>query len=309
VEVESARGRPLFAVGGDVYRWHDVVRLAELHGDWDAIAGDARAGLEALGELERRGEALSAEEVDGARREFRYARGLLAAEELTAWLDQRGLARADLRGYLERLVARGRLPDPRAAPGVEQSEIDACVWPEGICSGRLEELARTLARLAAVCPGTPLEALDGAFDAFRRTAAGEAEIAREIEANRLEWLRLVYEAADFASEDAALEAALCIRSDGDSLADVAARAGVAVERRDDWLEGMAPDLASGFLAARPGDLVGPVRAEERFRLAVLHEKTPPSTGDDDVRARAADAAIERAIARATNERVVWLEPL
>src|SRR5262249_39880661 len=84
VNAESARIRPLFAVSDDVYRWEDVVQLARLRGDWAALAERVRAGLHALEEVRARREEPAAAEIDAARREFRYERGLLAGDELDA---------------------------------------------------------------------------------------------------------------------------------------------------------------------------------------------------------------------------------
>src|SRR5262249_25300507 len=216
----------------------------------------------AIRELEQLREPPAPDEVGAAQRAFRYARGLLAGDELDAWLDRRGLTLAEWRAYLERQVALERVPEPASAFEIDQADVDACMWPEAMCSGWLEQLATALAREAAVAPGVSVEALDDAFEAFRQNAATEDQIAREIDANQLEWLRVVYDAVDFESEDPAREAALCVRDDGDSITDVASRAGASVERHEEWLEEVARELASQFLAARPGDLIGPVALED-----------------------------------------------
>jgi hypothetical protein len=304
VDAESARERPLFSVGEDVYRWEDVMAFARVRGDWDELAEDVRIGLAALHELESRGEAPGEAEIDAAAREFRYGRRLLAGDELVEWLDRRGVAYAEWSAYLERSLAREQLSGA-ASP---ETDVEPYLWPEGICSGRLDELAVTLAGLVAVAPGIPLEDLDDACAVFRREAVSEELIAREIETNRLEWLRFSYEMADFEDEDAAREGALCVRNDGDSLTAVAARAGVPLEERVDWLEATEPELASQFLAARLGDLVGPVLVEEGFRLAVLRDKLAPSLEDEAVRSRGAAAVVERTVERAVADRVTWLEP-
>jgi len=263
-------------------------------------------GVAALRELEPDGIALDDDEIEAARREFRYARGLLSGDDLAAWLDLRGVTLSEWQAYLERRIARGRVPNPASAE-VTQSEVDAYMWPEAVFSGRLGELAETLARLLAIAPEKPLEALEESFESFCRDAISDRAVAHEIEVHRLEWIRLDYETVAFDDEDAAHEASFCVRSDGDSLGTVAGRAGEVLEQRVDWLEGMEPGLASKLLAARPGDLVGPLPADGRLRLAVLRAKIPPSPHDDAVRERAADAVVERAVEHVTNERVVWLE--
>ena len=105
------------------------------------------------------------------------------------------------------------------------------------------------------------------------------------------------------------EAALCVRADGDSLGEVAARVGLELEERDDWIDEVDPQLAPRFFAVDEGSLIGPLPAGDGFLLVQVRAKTAPSTDDEDVRARAADALAERAVGREVNERVVWLEPL
>jgi hypothetical protein len=249
-----------------------------------------RAGLAALAELG----APPPEELEVAAREFRYDRSLLAADDLDAWLARRGLTVANWHAYLERALARAALT---GAP-VEQPVSDDIVWTEGICSGRLEQLAVELAQLAAV--GTDL-------DEFRRDAATDAAIAREIQASRLEWQRVGYGVLRLDSEDAGAEAALSVRSDGIPLAEVARRAGTEVEERDGFLDEAEPELAPRLMAANPGDVVGPIQSGDSFLLAQLRTRIAPTAEDEAVRARAANAVADRAISRLTDERVVWVE--
>jgi hypothetical protein len=301
----SRSGRGLFAIGSDVYGWDDVVRLAKLRGDWSALAADVQRGRAALSELEARGEAIGDAEIAAAAREFRYARDLIAADELDAWLDRHELSADDWHAYLRRALARARLPEAAArAPAGDDDE--AAVWCEGICSGRLERVARDLARLVAVSPGAPVDQLDEAFDRFCAGASDGAAEAHEVETNRLEWLRFAYEAVVAADEGAAYEAVLCVRADGDSLGQVAGRAGLELEQDECWLDELEPALATRFLAATPGELVGPVPVEDGFVVAHVLTKTAPSLADEDVRVRAHEAAVDRVVSRLVADRVVWL---
>jgi len=298
----ESRTRGLFAIGDHVYGWDDVVRLAKLRGEWTSLAADGARGTEAVAELEARGEPVDDEAIAAAAREFRYERDLLAADELDAWLERHDLTAADWHDYLRRSLARDRLPD---GTGRETAD-EAVIWCEGICSGRLERLAPELAKLAAVSPGSPVEALDASFDDFSAAAVDESAEAREVETNRLEWLRFAYEALVANDEGAAHEAVLCVRADGDSLVAVADRAGLEVERDECWLDELDPALGTRFLAATPGELVGPVVVEGGFVVAHVIAKTTPSLDDEDVRARARDAALGRAVSRLVADRVVWL---
>jgi hypothetical protein len=301
---EESRRSGLFTVGGDVYGWADVVLLAKLRGEWSALAAQVRTGMAALAELEARGEELGEEEVEGAARAFRYDRDLLAADELAAWLDRHELTADDWTDYLCRALARTQLPE--ADGRVAEEEGEPAVWAEGICSGRFEQLARELAQRAAVSPGSPVERLDATFADFCSTAVDSTAEAREVEANRLEWLRFEYEAVLADDEGAAHEAVLCLRADGEALEAVAERAGLELESGDCWLDELDPALGTRFLAATAGDIVGPVNVENGFLVAHVTSKTAPSLDDADVRARAREAALARAVARMVADRVVWL---
>ena len=293
----------LFAIGSDVYGWDDVVRLAKARGEWEELEAEVRAGEDALVELGARGETPDDDEVEAAARRFRYERDLLAADELDDWLDRHRLTEDEWEGYLRRAAARERLPEATGKRRHDVSEGE--IWCEGVCSGRLEGLAGDLARLAAVSPGTAVEQLDAAFARFRAAAVDAPSVAREVELNRLEWLRFTYEGLAADDEDAALEAALCVRADGEPIEAVARRASLTVLEDECWLEELDPALATRFLAATTGDVVGPLSVEDGFVVVRVTSKTAPSLDDADVRARAGEGALARAVERLVADRVVW----
>jgi hypothetical protein len=293
----------LFAIGGDVYHWDDVVRLAKARGEWSELEAEVRAGQEALAVLGARGEGPDDDDVEAAARRFRYERDLLAADELDGWLEQHRITEDEWEGYLRRAAAREQLPEATGETRREVSEGE--IWCEGVCSGRLAELANDLARLAAVSPGTAVEQLDAAFANFRAAAVDAPSVAREVELNRLEWLRFTYEGLAADDEGAALEAALCIRADGEPIEAVAGRASLPLLEEECWLEELDPALATRFLAATTGDLVGPISVEDGFVVVRVTSKTAPSLEDADVRARAREGALERAVERLVTDRVVW----
>jgi hypothetical protein len=295
--VTSVGERPLFRVGDAVFTWADVVERTRETGEWAELEREVRAGLAAVREAPP-----VEDDVDAAARAFRYVRGLLAGDELDAWLEARGLSADAWQDYLRRILAR------EAAPEAEGDEDPArYVWAEGICSGVLEAAAHELASLVAVAPEAPPEPRDEEYEAFWNAAATDAAIAREVEANRLVWVRVRYDAVTVPDEDAAGEVAMCVRSDGEPLAEVAARVGAVLDEREDWLDEIEPELATRFAAAETGTVVGPVPVETGFAVALLHARTPPTVDDEDVRERAAYAVASRAVTRATDERVTWLE--
>src|SRR4051794_41929927 len=96
--------RPVFAVGGRTVSWDDVLRRAERTGELDAVRRETAAGLAAL---ERDGPP-AAGGVREAAAAFRYARHLLAADELEAWLADWGLTTDEWLGPPRRRGARGK---------------------------------------------------------------------------------------------------------------------------------------------------------------------------------------------------------
>lgn len=283
----------MFTVGGTVYEWTDIAEFARMRGDLDEIAEQAAAGVAALREA-----APAQDAIDEAARAFRHERRLLSADDLDAWLERRHVSVEAWLAYVARSLAQEPTRADVAATGDE-------VWAEAMCSGRLDDCAETLARLLAVSPGTPLSGLDAGFEAFCSRVTTEEAIEREIVAARLDWTRIRYGAAFFATEAAAAEAALCVRKDGLSFAEVASTAGVEPSEHEAWLEDADPALAPFLIGARESELVGPVVTDIGFLLAEVREKTQVSSDDPAVRARAEAAVIERAADRATTDHVVW----
>jgi len=300
---EEGQREGLFAIGSDVYGWDDVVRLAKARGVWSELEVEVRAGEEALAELGAGGEVPDDDEVEAAARRFRYECDLLAADELEDWLERHRLVEQEWEAYLRRAAAREQLPEATGRTRHDVSEGE--IWCEGVCAGRLGGLADDLARLAAVSPGTAVEQLDAAFANFRAAAVDAQSVAREVELNRLEWLRFTYEGLAADDEGAALEAALCIRADGEPIEAVAERASLPMLDDECWLEELDPALATRFLAAATGDVVGPISVEDGFVVVRVTSKTAPSLEDADVRARAREGALERAVERLVADRVVW----
>jgi hypothetical protein len=294
-----ARSTPVFTIDDRVYRWDDVVEYAGVTGDWDSIVAAASAGLAADTS------AVQDADVDAAAQAFRRERRLVSADELQAWLEARGLTVDDWLGYVRRTLARES--DDLGAFGAPAGNHET--WVEAMCSGTLDMLAVTLATRLAVAPDTSFAELEAAFDAFSIAAATDDAIAREVASARLDWLRVEYATARFADEDAAAEAALCVREDGDALDAVATRAGAELEERYEWLEEIDARLAPLLVAARPGEVVGPLPTLDGSLVAEVRCKTTVDVEDPEVRERAAAAVAEQAASRLVTERVVWHDEL
>ena len=244
------------------------------------------------------------EEVDKVAQAWRRERRLLAADDLAAWLERRGVTTESWLAYLRRAVARSAaLADPFAA-------VDAdAVWAEAMCSGKLDECAKQLARMLAVAPDADLGSLEAAYEAFCDEVATDEAIAREIAAARLDWIRVRCLLAVFGERHVAAEVALLVRQDGLAFAEAAAAANTTTVQQEIWLEDADPALAPLLAGAGRNQLVGPVATADGFVIVEVHEKLPADPADPVVMARAVTAAADRAADRAETDHVVWHEQL
>jgi len=303
--------RLVFSAGEYDYRWADVVAAGRARSRWDEISSQAGDGLTAL---DRLGEPIAEAELEEAGQAFRYERGLLAAEEMEAWLEHWAVSHAEWLAYLRRALARSRQPEPEAT--LHPKEAD--VWAEAVCSGALAELARDLAARAAAAEAdgrgagpveTDLGRMDEAFAAFTRDALTAEAAAKTLELRSADWVRLTFTALEFGERGMASEAALCVREDGLSLAEVADRASVAVQEREAFIVEVDPEVSKSLLSAPPGELVGPLPVANRFLLVRVNEKIAPTLEDPLIQDRLHEEVPRRALEREVRNRVRWHERL
>jgi hypothetical protein len=158
----------VFSIAGYRYEWADVVTWARAQGMWEEFQEAVRLGLACARRLEEDEAAeIEGDRVEAAANEFRYARGLLSAEEMDAWLDRVGLSAEEWMASIERGLASEEWSDEAAdileAFPVSDEEVEAALWCEGLCSGQLGRFARELARSASI--DARLREEDAALDA------------------------------------------------------------------------------------------------------------------------------------------------
>lgn len=314
--------RSLFTVAGRTYAWEDVLLAAELRGELGVLERQTRQGLACLRRLAAEGETLPAESVRAAATVFRYDRNLLAAEELEAWLDERGLSVADWNGFLRRQLLRerwaGELERIESEHPVGDDDVVAALPAEAACTGFLRRAAEQLAEDAALADAagavgespdraTLIAAIARGAEAARAHSPSRAEIERELAAHALDWIRIEAEVLELEDAEAAREAALCVRVDGRALADVAADCGVPTSFRVLYLEDAEPELRTALMSAGPGELVGPVAVGAGHMLLQLRAKAEPSADDPEPARRAAAVLTARAVERELRNRVLWHE--
>jgi len=319
-------GQSLFTVDGRTYAWEDVLLAAELCGDVGALQRRTRQGLACLQRLAAEGGTLPTESLRGAATVFRYERSLLAAEELEAWLDARGLTVSDWNGYLRRLLLRerwdGELEQIEAEFAVGDEEVEAALAAEAACTGFLRHAAERLAEDAALSaalaaaddavedspdPGTLIADLARRADAVRARVPSQQEVEREVAAHALDWIRVEAETLELVDAEAAREAALCVRVDGRPLADVADDCGEPATALVLYLGDADPELRLALVSASPDELVGPVERGAGHMLLQLRAKAEPSADDPELQRRAAAVLATRAVEREVRNRVLWHE--
>jgi hypothetical protein len=168
--MHALSGQRMFSVEGTVYLWEDVVLAGCLWGEWLPLERRVRDGLACLARLDELddadADALDEADVDTAATEFRYARDLVAAADVDAWLERRGLSVDAWLDFVRRslLLARwtGDLAEIRRAYEVDEDEVPGAVVCEAICGGLAGSLTERLAARAAIHArdGDPVAAPD-----------------------------------------------------------------------------------------------------------------------------------------------------
>jgi hypothetical protein len=326
--MESLLREVVFSVGGEEYRWEDVVLAARCWGDWDRLRAKTAEGIACLRKLEAEEVSLTDEEVESAADEFRYARDMVSAEDMEVWLARWGLTAEAWMDYIRSSLLREKLSSETSEPISQDppspEEIDRRILAEAVCSGELDRLARHLAGLAALDAremesasesGAPREAdrrkenrledLEASFRRVRDKAVTPEAIQSQIRSCQTEWTRLDCKHISFPREEMAREAVLCIREDGTRITLVAGEAQSVVRREEIYVENLEPELRDRFLGARPGDLLGPLSSGGEFHLYLVLDKVLPSGTDAAIVARAQDAIVNGLVERETNDRVKW----
>ena len=338
----------MFSVGPESFTWADAVLAAVRHGDWADQLTRTRHGLAALRRITAAGDEAPSDRIAHEAKQFRYQRGLLAADELAAWLDRFGLSHADWHDYLLRDVVRSNSHGAAGENAISDDEVVACVGADAICGGLLESAARRLAAQAALAVDAP-DAPDARPDIdahpddathsataarllgraaadweerLRRIGRVEARAARvrarladqpavehALAEHRLDWTSVELDMLEFAREQPAREAALCVRADGLPLAAVGERAGTRLIQRSVRMEEAEHWLAPHLLGSTVGALIGPLAHDSGYTLARVVSRRSPDPADPLVRRRAEAELVRRAARRHVADHVRWQAPV
>jgi hypothetical protein len=325
----------VFSVGATAYRRRHLVEAARAWGDWDALLREAREELACAGRAAESGDPLEPPATAAAGASFRRAHGLLAAEDLEAWLAERDVSVADWLAYVRQELLRDEWRDELSAivadsSPAEESALVRTAWTLGICSGATAELAERLAAEAAADATfsqteerglgeisyveadvslASLKRLRAAHERLVAEAVTSARVDRELEAHRLPWTSVDCVLLVHPDLDVVREAALCVTQDRLELAAVAREAGAELRRARLVLGELPPVVGTRLFAAEPGELLDPVEVEDTAWLVLVEAKTMPSAADPELRNRAAELIAARERARVVDRWIRWHERL
>lgn len=338
-------GRTVLTVDGRDVPIGEVLASAWISGRLEARRRRVAAGLAAQHLAAEAGEELDETEFQDALDAWRVDRDLIAAEELEAWLERRGLVLDDVLGCLERDLWTRRHAASEA-PEPDAHEVASLVPAEAEVHGDLRALREAHA-LRAVAPegvGEPeeralveagllhaagLESVGSAADFLGMVGVSETR-ARELLEREVDFelhrralvapdavqdalgrmasdlVRFELVSAELRNEDTAREVLCCVRADRDPFLRGAARAGVPA-RRETLFATEVEGLPYGhrLASARPNDLFGPHRTDSGHLVAQLLSRLEPDLSVESVARRLEQRLVARAMSRAVSERVAF----
>jgi hypothetical protein len=201
-----------------------------------------------------------------------------------------------------RLQGEGR-DESAASPTPAEAELPALAEDDAACE--LLGLAPDVYRAKREALGR----LEQSFRCFTRQVVTPQAVRRQVVSHYADWVRVEYCRVGFPEEAMAQEAALCVRDDGEDLANVAARGRRPMVREVRYLEQIEKALHGPFLSAREGELLGPLPCQGEFCLFALSQKVPPHEENPDIHQRAAQGLLQGALEREIRQRVEWHQQL
>src|SRR5262245_54125741 len=98
--------RTVFSIDGVQFSWLDVALAAMTRGEWSAFERRLAEGLACAARADAENASPADEAIDEAATAFRYDRDLIAAADVTAWLDGVDLSADEWTDYLRRELLR-----------------------------------------------------------------------------------------------------------------------------------------------------------------------------------------------------------
>lgn len=154
-----------------------------------------------------------------------------------------------------------------------------------------------------------LGCVERSYHALRHRLFTARAVCGEIHAHQLEWTRVACDSIAFETEAAAREALLCVRSDGQSLRELAMAAQLRSTRQLYFLDQLPPAVSDRLAGARAGDAFGPVMTDGAFVVLQVDRKIPPTDDDAEIIHRAECSLFSRVMQRELSTVVQWQNAL
>ena len=294
-EVHRRLQLPVFVAAQRSWSVGDVLAVAPL------VLREPRSKAPVVGPLAAA--AVDETAVDAQVQRFRYAHGLVSAQDCLAWLAVRSLSFADLRASMRRRL----LPvSGRAADAVQ---IDLML------SDDFRLLTRALAaRVAAAhelqmpLEGSALQCwaqIDAGFSAHLGETIIDDARDRLLAQDRRQWLRIEGEVVEFDRLDAAREARHCVIEDGQSLTEIAALGGFAHRSECWWASELPASWRQALFQIRPGMVTTVIADGERQLLLGFTRLIEPSRADPLLAARLEELLVEQQVRVLLTRHVQW----
>jgi hypothetical protein len=303
--------RILFRIGDHAWTWHHVLACAEHCGQLEPLMDRLRRAQAAVDQAMAQGGCLPDNALQDAITEWRYAFNLISAKETEDWLQACGLDIGDLGEYINRELWCQALPECTGAAELWLPELGRMLWVQATLSGELPALVRSLVHRAlcaelrssqngelpairgtrfAAAFESELAPLEGAYEACLAESADHDACSRAIAMLRPDLLRIRYQSASFANHDAAAEARLCVRDDGETLTEVADRVGAASHEGVTFASDLDSATATRLLSAALGECTVPNDTHTIYKVL---SKIEPSLTDPPVADRARQHCLSR----------------
>ncbi len=316
----------VFIVNETEFGWEEITAAAEVWGEWARLVEWTRQSLACQKYAAANGPLPDAKATREALTGFRYAHNLISADETQAWLNRWEVTLEDLMSYLRGQLliesCQAKLDAILAAHPVSDAEISQVIKSYATCADKLGEWAFRLAGHAAIAarsgpfgagdqdqrqaPRDLIACIETEFERERQKTVTPNLIETKIADHRLDWIRFDCRCLWFAEERIAREAVWCVTEDGLTLDEVATDARAEVRQWDFYLDEMDANARPHFLAARQGDLLGPVKLHQGFPLFSIAAKKMPVANDPQIRERAERAILTSWTEQAISEQVKWM---
>lgn len=312
----------LFTIENREFGWDEIAVAAQVWGEWQVLFESVRHSLACLRLAAQIGQLPSTAEMREAAKAFRYERNLISGDETQIWLQRWGMSVEEwmtcLRGQLLRKRWASRVNEIKATTPIVDADVAEVIKRYAVCAGKVDDWTQKLAGRAALAarssglissarsPRDLIDRIENEFARQQTETISSKLIENKIFDHRLDWIHYECRYLWLADERVAREAAWCVSEDGFTLDEAANAAHGEVRQWNFYADEIDASVRPYFVAARKGDLLGPLRFALGYPLFSVLQKRMPDASDPEILSRAEQAIVANVTAQAINERVSWV---